>query len=233
MSEPSKRNLHQRVVAIMDHMGAVGKGGQTEYGERYKYHKIDDIDDSLRQALVANGVTAYITEINDRRLEHFEEQDKQGRPRTTWYAECSLVIELVNADDPAETTHIHGWGQGIDYGDKATGKAISYAAKAAYLSAFHLRGQPDNEQDDIKRGKPKQTASNQAAPLPDERIAELRTAINGAPDTTALTSILSGATYKYLKANGPQEAYEKTASLAKAKHAILTTEEKEHAASNS
>jgi len=49
---------------------------------------------------------------------------------------------------------IHGWGQGIDYGDKATGKAISYAAKAAYLSAFHLRGQPDNEGDDIRRSKP-------------------------------------------------------------------------------
>jgi DNA-binding phage protein len=28
---------------------------------------------------------------------------------------------------------------------------VSYAAKSAYLSAFHLRGQPDNEADDIPR----------------------------------------------------------------------------------
>uniref|UniRef100_A0A6M3L376 Putative Erf family protein n=1 Tax=viral metagenome TaxID=1070528 RepID=A0A6M3L376_9ZZZZ len=145
------KNLYQRIVAIMADMGAVGKGGKTTYGEKYAYHKIDDIDDKLRQSLVDHGVVASISKIDDRHLEHFEGTDKQGNPRTTWYAECALSIELVNADTPEERMTIMGWGQGLDYSDKATGKAISYAAKAAYLSAFHLRGQPDNESDNIPR----------------------------------------------------------------------------------
>ena len=150
----SDKNLYQRIVDIMADMGAVGKGGKTDYGEKYAYHKIDDIDDKLRQALVAHGVVATIAEIEDRKLEHFDGTDKYGKPRTTWYAECKLHVELVNADTPGERLIIMGWGQGMDFSDKATGKAISYAAKAAYLSAFHLRGQPDSESDDIRRPAP-------------------------------------------------------------------------------
>ena len=165
-NDMSTKNLHQRLVAIMEHMGAVGKGGRTSYGERYAYHRIDDIDDQLRQALVAHGVVATITSIDDRKLDHFDGVDRDGKPRTTWYTECVVNIELVNADEPTDRTTIQGWGQGLDYSDKATGKAISYAAKAAYLSAFHLRGQPDNEQDDIRRGHRAPARNSRPAPKP-------------------------------------------------------------------
>lgn len=145
------KNLQQRIVEVMRSMGAVGKSGQTNYGDKYAYHKIDDIDDKLRIALIEHGVVAFVEEIRDRKLDSIQENDKYGNPRTTWYAECLVSIKIVNADNPEDTMSIVGWGQGLDYGDKATGKAISYAAKAAYLSAFHLRGQPDNEADDMKR----------------------------------------------------------------------------------
>jgi hypothetical protein len=145
------KNLHQRLVDVMHTMGAVGKGGVANYGEKFAYHRIDDIDDKLRVALVEHGVIATIIEIRDRKLEHFEDVDKYGKKRITWYAECLIVIELVNADNPDDRKCIQGWGQGLDNSDKATGKAIAYAAKSAYLSAFHLRGQPDNEADNITR----------------------------------------------------------------------------------
>lgn len=148
----SEKNLHQRLIDVMTFMGAIGKGGQTSYGEKYAYHKIDDIDDKLREALVQCGVVAVITAINDRKLEDFVDESRQGK--ITWYAECVVVITLINVDTPSERMDIIGWGQGLDFSDKATGKAISYAAKSAYLSAFHLRGQPDNEADNLARSKP-------------------------------------------------------------------------------
>jgi hypothetical protein len=229
----SERNLWQRIVAIMADMGAVGKGGKTNFGERYEYHRIDDIDDKLRESLVQHGVVATIADIRDRKLEHFEESDKSGKPRTTWYAECTLDILLVNADKPDEQAVIRGWGQGLDYSDKATGKAISYAAKAAYLSAFHLRGQPDNEAEQIERQPAKhQPPPPTGPPLTDEEIAELNTCITGCSDLAALQdSILKGQQYRRLKSAGPPEAYEKTAKLAKAKHAILSTQEQHNAES--
>lgn len=147
-----KLNLHQRLVRVMASMGAIGKGGQATYGDKYAYHKIDDIDDKLRVALVEHGVVATIVDIRDRKLEYFQETNDYGKVKTTWYSECVIVVELVNADNPSDKTQIVGWGQGLDNSDKATSKAISYAAKAAYMSAFHLRGQPDNEADNIPRG---------------------------------------------------------------------------------
>ena len=147
-------NLYQRIVKVMASMGAVGKGGVVSYGEKFAYHRIDDIDDKLRHALIEHGVVCTITEIYDRKLEYFVEKDRVGKDRSAWYAECAVAIELVNADKPEERITIKGWGQGLDYSDKATGKAVSYATKSAYLSAFHLRGQPDNEQDNITT-KPK------------------------------------------------------------------------------
>lgn len=147
--ELAPKNLCQRLVGVMAYMGAIGKGGNTTYGERYAYHKIDDIDDKLREALIENGIVAVISKIDSRPVEHVSDPGRDGK--LTWCAECLITITLINADNPVETLDIVGWGQGIDYSDKATGKAISYAAKAAYLSAFHLRGQPDNEQDNIRR----------------------------------------------------------------------------------
>jgi hypothetical protein len=147
-------NLYQRINKVMESMGAIGKGGRVDYGEKYAFHRIDDIDDKLRVALIEHGVVCTVTEITDRKLEYFVEKDRYGKDRGAWYAECAITIELVNADRPDERTKIVGWGQGLDYSDKATGKAVSYASKSAYLSAFHLRGQPDNEHDNIvKPGK--------------------------------------------------------------------------------
>ncbi len=147
-------NLYQRIVKVMASMGAVGKGGVVSYGEKFAYHRIDDIDEKLRHALIEHGVVCTIVDIYDRKLEYFVEKDRAGKERSAWYAECSIQIELTNADKPDERHAIVGWGQGLDYSDKATGKAVSYASKSAYLSAFHLRGQPDNEEDNITN-KPK------------------------------------------------------------------------------
>lgn len=148
----SKLNLNQRIVKIMEQLGAVGKGGTSEQYEQY--HKIDDVDDKLRGALIEHGVIATLKEIRDFNLESIEKKDRYGNPRITWSAQCQVVIELANADDVADKMEIVGWGHGLDFSDKATGKAIAYATKAAYLTTFHLRGQPDNEEYDVEIEQP-------------------------------------------------------------------------------
>jgi len=177
------KNLHQRLVGVMQSMGAVGKGGKATYGDHYFYHRIDDIDDKLRGALIEHGVTAMIVAIEDRKLEHWQDPpDKYGKLKTTWYCECKITIELVNADNPEDRTKIVGWGQGLDNSDKATGKAISYAAKSAYLSAFHLRGQPDNEADNITKPAPKAEVKPEPEPVVTEVMQSWIDAVNQCDD---------------------------------------------------
>jgi hypothetical protein len=208
------KNLYQRILSVMDDLGAVGKTGKTSYGEQFAYHKIDDIDDQLRTALIANGIVVVPTAVTDARISHVEETDRAGKPRTTWHAECSLTITLINADAPEERLEISGWGQGIDYSDKATGKALSYAAKSAYLSAFHLRGQPDVEAQNIERAAP-------AVQLTGHEVVQLQQSINAATSEDMLQLILRSAVYTQLKNAGPADVYEQTKQLAIAKAAVL------------
>lgn len=163
MSETTVKNLHQRLVEVMRTMGAIGKGGKTTYGDKFEYHRIDDVDAALRVALIEHGVVALIVNIGERKSERHIEMDKYNNPRALYLTECLVTIRLINADDPDDTAEIYGWGQGLDYGDKSTGKAMSYAAKAAYLSSFHLRGQPDNEHDNMNAPLP---GRNEPEPAP-------------------------------------------------------------------
>ena len=105
----------------------------------------------------------------------------------------------------------------MDYSDKATGKAISYAAKAAYLSAFHLRGQPDSESDDIRRPAPPAPP-----PVSEKDVADLTAAIVEAMDLATIeNTILRGSIYQRLKTSGPEADYENVSKLDKARHAVL------------
>ena len=167
------KNLYQRLIEVMRTMGAIGKSGQATYGDKYFYHKIDDIDDKLRDALIEHGVVAMVTSIEDRQMDHWQDPpDKYGKVKTTWDCQCLITIEFVNADNPEDRTKIVGWGQGLDNSDKATGKAISYALKSAYLSAFHLRGQPDNEADNITRPDPVAERPPAAKQAPEPVVTE-------------------------------------------------------------
>jgi hypothetical protein len=154
-------------------MGAIAKNGQATYGDKYAYHRIDDIDDKLRDALIEHGVVAMVTSIEDRQRGHWQDPpDKYGKVKTTWHCECLITIEFVNVDNPEDRTKIVGWGQGLDNSDKATGKAISYALKSAYLSAFHLRGQPDNEADNITKPSPVAERPPAAKQAPEPVVTE-------------------------------------------------------------
>lgn len=177
------KNIYQRLAGVMQSMGAVGKSGQTTYGEKYAYHKIDDIDDRLRVALIEHGLVAIMSDIKDIKSEHFADESRNGK--ITWCVECIVVIDIINIDNPSEKITIRGWGQGLDYSDKATGKAISYAAKSAYLSSFHLRGQPDNEADAIDR-LPASKPESSSKPSP--AIQPYIDAING---MTKLSDLLT------------------------------------------
>ena len=78
------KNLHQRLIEVMRTMGAIGKSGQATYGDKYFYHKIDDIDDRLREALIEHGVVAMVTAIEDRKMDHWQDPpDKYDKVKTT------------------------------------------------------------------------------------------------------------------------------------------------------
>ena len=143
----SSKSLAQRILAVTSDLGAVGKKGQMRGGGgNYVFHRIDDIEDALRGLLVRHGVAVYPSIV-----EHAIECSVV-RERAQYSTECTVDVTLVNADNPDDRQTLRGYGQGLDFSDKGPGKAMSYAIKSLYLFLFHLKGQPDNEDEDIQRG---------------------------------------------------------------------------------
>jgi hypothetical protein len=148
-------SIHQRLLAVISG-GAVAKDGKAQLGPGplKNVHTIDGVVDHLRPLLVKYGVLA-IPEIETCASEHITTKDKRGEDRLLHICDARVSVTFVNVDEPADIIVLKPFpGQGFDYSDKATGKAVSYALKTLYLAFFQLRGQPDPEQDDHARSQP-------------------------------------------------------------------------------
>lgn len=160
----AEKNLYQRMLAITQDAGAIGKTGKAASNMGgYEYHKIDDVEEHLRPLLVKHGVMAAPTLVS-----HTTESNPTGKgSQVQFITEAVVDIHFINADNPEERLVVQSLGQGIDYSDKGPGKAISYAVKTAYLCAFHLKGQPDSEQDDHER----KSAGKKTTPKPAQKAS--------------------------------------------------------------
>ncbi|MEM7048948.1 MAG: ERF family protein [Acidobacteriota bacterium] len=141
-------NVYQRLLAVMDAVGGLGKSGTADGSVGgYRFHRIDDIEGALRPALVENGL-AMMPRVTSHTLEAQEFVNGRGDRKVQWVANLQVEVEVTNVDDPVDSVVFSTVGHGIDSGDKAFGKALSYALKMWLLSALHLRGGEDNEADD-------------------------------------------------------------------------------------
>lgn len=140
---PTVPGIHRRLLSVMADAGVVEK--KKKSGVPYSFQGIDDVEGALRPALVAHGVFVEISTESMARETACTTNGKEVQVSL-----CRLAITFVNADEPSDRVGpLYFDGSGQDHSDKADGKALAYALKGAYLSIFHLRGKPDNEDDEI------------------------------------------------------------------------------------
>ena len=75
--------------------------------------------------------------------------------------EASYRFDVVNADEPADKFSVEIAAHAIDQGDKAPGKALSYAKKYCVLKLLEIES-GEEEEDRQDQHKPKNTASQVA-----------------------------------------------------------------------
>lgn len=144
----SSPNIYQRMNAIAAD-AEVAKGGKAPGAVGgFAFHKIDDVEAVLKPLFIKHGVTAIPT---------VAESSFELNGGWNW-ATVRVDISFVNVENPEDVVVVSSVGQGNDKQDKATGKAISYACKNAYLSIFHLKGQSDPETDSTAEHVPSPVA---------------------------------------------------------------------------
>ena len=161
MSEESK-NLHQRILAVMKDVPYVQKDATVSAGggNNYKGVTHDAVIAKLRRPMIEHGIALSVSQTAERAVEG---QTKSGNPKIRY--EAWYDITLYNADKPEESLVYHVHAHAEDGGDKAPGKAMSYATKTVLLKAFAL----ETGESDESRYQP-----DEIAYITDTQAAEIR-----------------------------------------------------------
>ncbi len=134
MTKDTKKNIYQRLSAVMSEVKGINKGPKKVNGQ-YSFVSHDAVAAALHDPFVKHGIMLCTS---------VEEMNQDGN-RTSVKLKCTFV----NIDDPKEFVVVWARGYGICSQDKGPGKAISYAFKYCLLKMFCLETGDDVENDNI------------------------------------------------------------------------------------
>ena len=140
-------NIYQRINEVRKKVASVQKDATVQ---NYRAVTHDMVTAALHDAMVEQGIILSVNQTSAEKTE-IGQTAKGGKVYrySGWY-----LISLINAADPADRMTGNVNAEADDFGDKAPGKAMSYAVKAFLLKSFSLEtGESDEsrlEQDRFK-----------------------------------------------------------------------------------
>ena len=146
----SELNIYQRINKVMAEVEYVKKDKAVSGGgANYKAVTHDQVVSAVRSSLVKNGIVIEPKQISGEFLVLRDMNAKPAPVKMGLYT-GSYEINFVNIDKPEERTSITVQAHANDNGDKAPGKAMTYAVKTAVVKQFYLEtGEDDESRADI------------------------------------------------------------------------------------
>ena len=166
-------NIYQRLLKITEELKTVEKSLNVQVTSKSSYKAVSERDvlDAIKPLEAKYGVYSYAYDRNvidsgvltsTRTYSGVETEVKQ------FYLRLEVTYRFVNVDSPTEFIDIKSYGDGIDTGDKATGKAMTYADKYALLKAYKISTGDDPDQEaseELKAYKDDKASDRQIAML--------------------------------------------------------------------
>lgn len=145
-------NIYQKINEVRKAIGYVQKDKEVGFGKSsYKAVTHDTVTGMVRGALIEHGVVIVpsVLSATFHPAEMITSLDDKGNVQTLSAKqrlyEASYQIDFVNADDPTDRITTQQSAHALDNGDKAPGKAMSYATKYAILKIFNIETGEDEE----------------------------------------------------------------------------------------
>jgi len=129
-------NIYQRINSVQRAIGYIQK--DKDVGGAYRAVTHDAVTALLRKHLIEAGIAVAVSCITSE-FDHKEEGSKQRLLRAEY------VVSFINIDQPDDKLVVSVIAHALDNGDKAPGKAASYATKYALLKTFLLETGEDEE----------------------------------------------------------------------------------------
>ncbi len=132
-------NIYQRINEVRKAISYIQKDKSVSTGGgSYKAVTHDAVTGMVRQHLIEQGVIIIPSVVSS--IFHPKEGDSKQR-----LYEATYQIDFVNMEDGQDRISIQMSAHALDNGDKAPGKAISYATKYAMLKLFNIETGEDEE----------------------------------------------------------------------------------------
>lgn len=156
-------SVWEKVHAVSSNIGRVQMSLDVDTGKSsYKAVSINDVVDTLQPHLEHYRLVVVPCEKEIIEQAQITTTTKYGE-KQQFYVRMKASYAIVNVDKPSEVVVSHGYGDGIDSGDKATGKATTYARKMCLIDAFNLS----------KGDDPDREASQEYQPIPKAEDAQI------------------------------------------------------------
>lgn len=125
--EVAKMNLYQRLDLVRVEIGIVNKN--LSVMNQYKAVGETDVLKAVNEAEHKARLVSYQESL---------EILNYGQTQTANYLRVRVKVRVVNIDNPQESVVFEGIGDGYDKGDKAPGKAVTYAMKYALMRGYKI-----------------------------------------------------------------------------------------------
>lgn len=151
-NEIKELNIYEKMSLITTEMAVIEKNLKVAVNAKNSYKAVSERDvlDNVKPLEAKYRVYSYPLkrEITDKDTLVKETEYNGNVTRTnTLFMRLSTVYRFINMDKPEEYIDIDTFGDGLDTGDKAPGKAMTYADKYALMKAYKIStgDDPDKE----------------------------------------------------------------------------------------
>lgn len=143
-------NIYEKMAGITAELSAVAKNLKVGEGKSsYKAVGEADVLAAVKPLEAKYKIYSYPMSrkiVDSDMLTTTKSYNGQESTSSKFFMRVETVYRFVNAEDPTEHIDVTTYGDGIDSGDKAPGKAMTYGDKYALLKAYKIITGDDPDQ---------------------------------------------------------------------------------------
>lgn len=143
-----KMNIYQKLLAITSDLKTIGKNLKVQVSKTSSYSAVSekDIIDEVKPLEEKYGVYSYPVEREIIESNIITTKTDYGE-KNSFFMRVKTTYRFINVNKADEFIDVIAYGDGIDTGDKAPGKAVTYADKYALMKAYKIStgDDPDKE----------------------------------------------------------------------------------------
>lgn len=141
-------NIYQKMLAATSDIQTVAKNLNVEITKGKAYKAVGELDilNAVKPVEEKHGIYSYPYSRKIVETQVLERETNYG-VRKELFMRIETVYRFVNIENPDEYIDVTSYADGIDSGDKATGKAMTYCDKYALMKAYKISTGEDPDQE--------------------------------------------------------------------------------------